>query len=278
MRISGFVVLVVCLLCTATAASAASSAVGACSCIGAEQGIPMHTGYWGIERNIPAPAQRTACSLDLLSSDVRPTKRRKRRVIGMAGARSFSSRRCNTGRIRRNIPASCAKRTAGSVDLLSIDVRHIGKRRRRGMRTAAARLFSIQPIDVRRTRKRKRRAMRVAAARSFSIRLIDGSRTRKRRRRAMRTPAARSFSIPPAARRGCSAAAVRASRRSGVPFAIFGSCRTGTGFRAPHRPPAWPYCGVRVMSPSSGSTTATAPQCSMTPTAARGSPACIVSA
>ena len=46
MRISGFVVLVVCLLCTATAASAASSAVGACSCIGAEQGIPMHTGYW----------------------------------------------------------------------------------------------------------------------------------------------------------------------------------------------------------------------------------------
>jgi hypothetical protein len=47
MRISGFVVLVVCLLCTATAASAASSAVGACSCIGAEQGIPMHTGYSG---------------------------------------------------------------------------------------------------------------------------------------------------------------------------------------------------------------------------------------
>ena len=39
----------------------------------------------------------------------------------MAGARSFSSRRCNTGRIRRNIPASCAKRTAGSIDPLSID-------------------------------------------------------------------------------------------------------------------------------------------------------------
>ena len=76
----------------------------------------------------------------------------------MAGARSFSSRRCNTGRIRRNIPASCAKRTAGSIDPLSIDARHIGKRRRRGTRTAAARLFSIQRIDVRRTRKRKRRA------------------------------------------------------------------------------------------------------------------------
>jgi hypothetical protein len=57
MRISGFVVLVVCLLCTATAASAASSAVGACSCIGAEQGIPMHTGYWRYRTQYPRPRE-----------------------------------------------------------------------------------------------------------------------------------------------------------------------------------------------------------------------------
>ena len=114
-------------------------------------------------------AKCTASSVDLLSSDVRPTKRRKRRVIGMAGARSFSSRRCNTGRIRRNIPASCAKRTAGNVDLLSIDA-HRKERRRRAMRTAAGRSFSIRLIDGSRSRKRKRRAMRTAAARSFSIR------------------------------------------------------------------------------------------------------------
>lgn len=53
MRISGFVVLVVCLLCAATAANAASSAVGACSCISAEQGVPMHAGPWGYRTQYP---------------------------------------------------------------------------------------------------------------------------------------------------------------------------------------------------------------------------------
>lgn len=278
MRISGFVVLVVCLLCTATAASAASSAVGACSCIGAEQGIPMHTGYSGYRTQYSRA--RATYGVQPRSVVVRrapyqaaqaPRYRYGGRPIVQQPAVQYWTYQAQYPRVVRQAYRGQRRPV---VD------RRAPHRETQAPRYAYGGGQIVQHPADRRASNQEAKAPRYASGGGEIVQHQTDRRksTRKRRRRAMRTPAARSFSIPPAARRGCSAAAVRASRRSGVPFAIFGSCRTGTGFRAPHRPPAWPYCGVRAMSPSSGGTTATAPQCSMTPTAARGSPACIVSA
>jgi hypothetical protein len=53
MRISGFIVLVVCLLGAAASADASPSAVGGCACLSTEQGFTMHTGYWGYRTQYP---------------------------------------------------------------------------------------------------------------------------------------------------------------------------------------------------------------------------------
>jgi hypothetical protein len=67
-------------------------------------------------RNARAPAKCTASNADLLLLGARPISR-KRRATRTAAARSFTRRRCSIGRIKRNIRASFAKRTAGSVGL-----------------------------------------------------------------------------------------------------------------------------------------------------------------
>ena len=219
MRISGFVVLVVCLLCTATAASAASSAVGACSCIGAEQGIPMHTGYWGYRTQYSRA--REMYGVQRRSVVVRrapyqaaqaPRYRYGGRPIVQQPAVQYWTYQAQYPRVVRQAyrgqrrpvvdrRATQAPRYAYGGDQI---VQH------------PSGSTCVEPGSESAALCEWRRRDRSASE------LIDGKSNEEEKRRAMRTPAARSFSILPAARRGCSAAAVRASRRSGVPFAIFG--------------------------------------------------------
>ena len=278
MRISGFVVLVVCLLCTATAASAASSAVGACSCIGAEQGIPMHTGYWGY---------RTQYSRARATYGVQPRSVVVRRAPYQAAQ---APRYRYGGRPIVQQPAvqywtyqaqyPSVVRQAYRGQRRPVVDRRAPHRETQAPRYAYGGGQIVQHPADRRASNQEAKAPRYASGGGEIVQHQTDRWESNQEAKAPRYANASGQIVQHPA--GCPARLFCGCGASieafGVPFAIFGSCRTGTGFHAPHRPPAWPYCGVRAMSPSSGSTTATAPQCSMTPTAARGSPACIVSA